>query len=117
MKFLCVCQGGTVRSAALAWLLKYHHGHDAIAASAERNSPDTLAMLVDWADRVVLMSKEIERWFPSDLLASPKVGMMDVGADVYGTPFHPQLQAMLSHACERWAARGWDRADFTFTIA
>ena len=45
MKVFCLCAGGVSRSVGLAFVLKYHYGHDAIAGSYEKNSPETIDML------------------------------------------------------------------------
>jgi predicted protein tyrosine phosphatase len=53
MKVLCVCHAGYVRSAATAMILK-NRGFDAIAVGVNHASPETLKMLGEWADRILL---------------------------------------------------------------
>ena len=108
MKFLCVCEGGNVRSVALASILKMHGQQDAIAASARWNSVDTLTMLWQWADHVIVMAAEIFALLPPELSRQTKVSLVDVGPDVYGAAFHPALQGMLVPIVQSWQARQWD---------
>jgi hypothetical protein len=107
-KFLCICQGGTVRSSALAWLLKYNGGQDALAASAEKNSAATLRLLWKWADYVVFMSPEILQYMPPAVLKGKRYAIVDVGADRYGSPFHPELMGQLAPVVAEWQRRDWD---------
>lgn len=107
-KFLCICQGGNVRSAGLAFILKYHGGQDAIAASTFSNSPETLTMLCDWADYIILMAQDVLATMPPGVLAKRRYALVDVGPDRYGSPFHPELQGMLMPVVQQWAANDWD---------
>src|SRR5574341_2025426 len=50
LKVLCVCNGGNVRSVALAEALKGSFGCEAISASTYWLSRETMKMLCDWAD-------------------------------------------------------------------
>lgn len=106
-RFLCVCQGGNVRSAALAGILKMHHGQDALACGVLSNSDDTLRVLAEWADYIVFMSQEIMPEWPPDL-ATEKICLVDVGPDIYGHPFHAVLQQMLTEVVDQWADRNWE---------
>lgn len=106
-RFLCVCRGGNVRSVALAYLLKYGHGQDAMAVSAECNTADTLQMLCNWADYVILLTPEVFPFLDGKCLWTEKFAMVDVGPDIYGAAFHPELQAKLKPVVDEWAAREW----------
>jgi len=57
MRVLGVCQGGNVRSAALGDIHKCGDDLDAIACSWERNTPETIALLGDWADRICVLER------------------------------------------------------------
>ena len=48
-RVLCVCAGGNVRSASVAYKLK-ELGVDALTLGVLRNEPETGKMLLDWAD-------------------------------------------------------------------
>lgn len=101
MKILCVCQGGTCRSVGLARVLKDRdvagRNHDAVAASWQWNSPQTLEMLGQWAELVVVMEPWMVERLPQPIRA--KTAVCDVGPDRYGTPINPELVAQ----CLAWA--------------
>ncbi len=107
LKWMCVCQGGNVRSGALKNILNYNFGQDALSVSAEKNSAETLAMLYDWADRVVWLTPDVKQWWPSRLSLS-KVALVDVGPDRFGSPLHPELCGMLLPVASAWKARDWN---------
>ena len=54
MKILCICQGGNVRSVAMAQHLK-EKGHEAIAIGMDHTSKETYKMLIDWSDKIIDM--------------------------------------------------------------
>ncbi len=83
-KILCVCRGGVSRSNGMASLLKYGAGHDAIAAGFEGNEPETLDMLFQWAEIIIVMRE----WFKTKIpdRYHNKVRIIDVGEDVYFAP-------------------------------
>lgn len=89
-KFLCVCDGGNVRSVALAFELKHTHKQDAIAAGRWCASPDTLEMLCQWADVIVIMQPCMEESISPEYKA--KLRCVDVGPDRYGVYIHPDLR-------------------------
>jgi predicted protein tyrosine phosphatase len=104
-RWLCVCQGGLVRSAALAWVLKVEHGQDAIPAGWQWNSKGTLDSLCEWADYVVVMQPHFAKKL--DQRFRPKVRAVDVGADTFGHPQHADLQKFLRGVVAGWAERGF----------
>ena len=57
MRVLGVCQGGNVRSVALGDILKYGYHVDALTCSWERSTPETIALLGDWADRICVLER------------------------------------------------------------
>jgi hypothetical protein len=89
MKILTVCDEGNNRSVMLAHHLKYW-GHDVIPAGVKRNSPDTLALLEGWADRIIVTERGQERHFGAE-----KVQLWDVGPDVFPRPFNRDLLAVV----------------------
>ena len=89
MKAVCLCQGGNTRSVACGFVLKYSYGIDAIACGWEKNSPQTLEMLFNWADHIFIMQKEFEHFVPVDY--HPKLHVIDVGPDVWFNSLHPDL--------------------------
>lgn len=94
MKILTVCQGGNIRSVALACRLKSLHGHDALACSRESNSPETIKMLCTWADMVVVMEPEYADCIPMEFRG--KLHICDVGPDRWGAAFRPELQDLIA---------------------
>lgn len=83
-KILCVCWGGCSRSVGLSNTLKYGHGHDTLAVGIEGNSPETLKMLCQWAEVIVVMSAHMIDDIPKEF--ESKVRLCEVGKDVYFNP-------------------------------
>lgn len=101
MKVLCVCQGGNVRSVALATRLKQKHRVDALACGLEKNAPATVALLCEWADRIVVMETRFVGLIPE--CARWKVESCDVGPDRFHRADNPELQALIRpYATELW---------------
>ena len=88
MKILVVCDQGNNRSVTIAHHLKYW-GHDVISAGLTMNAQDTLELLVDWADRIILTDRT--QAIVTNHEAGAKVQLWDVGPDVYPRPFNKQL--------------------------
>ncbi len=88
-----MCQGGQVRSVGLKFLLRYKYGHDVIACGYEANTPETLAMLFEWAEQIIILQPGFIEYVHKEY--KWKTICYDVGPDNYGNPFHPGLQAIL----------------------
>jgi len=67
MKILCICEGGNVRSVALAQHLK-EIGWEAIAIGWKYTSKETLLMLIRWADKII----DVREYLPEDLWHNPR---------------------------------------------
>jgi hypothetical protein len=110
-KWLCVCEGGTNRSVALALQLK-QAGQDALAGSWRYNSPETFQMLVLWADYVVVMQAEFAPILHEQLglshLIGDKMRCVDVGPDVYGSGTHLGLNQFLQGVVAEWRQKSWE---------
>jgi predicted protein tyrosine phosphatase len=78
-KFLCVCQGGSCRSVALAFLFKYKYGQDSLACGWEGNTPETLNMLCEWADGIFILESHFKEKI--DEKYHHKLSVYDVGPD------------------------------------
>ena len=102
-KFLCMCQGGNVRSVSLAFILKYQFKQDALACGWEGNTDETRKLLCDWADVVILMQAEFAQYVPEEY--KDKIRVVDVGPDNYGTPMHEGLLKFLFSVVSDWKAR------------
>lgn len=87
---LVLCQGGNVRSAAAAFLLRYKYGIDAVSASLECNSPDTLDLLYAWANYVLIMDERLMQYVPEEW-EKHRVRLCAVGPDHFGDPFRMDL--------------------------
>ena len=90
-----LCQGGNVRSVALGYILKYGQNVDCVALSWEKNSPETLAMMFDWADEIYVMQDEFKKYVPEKF--SEKLTVVDVGPDRWGCSLNPELLAIAGH--------------------
>jgi predicted protein tyrosine phosphatase len=103
-KVVTVCQGAHVRSVALKYLLTYKYGHEVLACGWESNTAETRNMLFEWADIIVIMQKEFEKYVPEQYHNKGderKLYSYDVGEDRYGNPFHPELQEGLIQMIEK----------------
>jgi predicted protein tyrosine phosphatase len=94
MKVLCMCQGGNCRSVACAYVLKYGYGLDALACGWQGNKPETLQMLFEWADLILVMQSHFIQHVPEQFHS--RVRSCDVGEDVW---FHikPDLIEKCKH--------------------
>lgn len=105
MKFLCICQGGTVRSGALAWALRYRFDQRrVIVASWEKTEQEDLDWLASWADYIIVMQPRFADKFTKH---SGKIRVLDVGEDRWNNPLHHELQQIVTTAAQGWASRGW----------
>ena len=98
-KFLCICQGGNSRSVALSFVIKYGTKHEALAASWEKNSPETFKMLFEWADNIFVLQEKFRRYVPVELWK--KLLVLDVGEDRWCNGLHPELLKLCQYLLER----------------
>jgi len=96
MKILVLCDEGNNRSVMVAHHLKYW-GHDVIPAGVKRNSPATLQMLSEWADKIIVTElrqiPEIEATWSTNF--TPKIDIWNIGPDNYPRPFNKDLLAIV----------------------
>jgi predicted protein tyrosine phosphatase len=109
MKIAVFCQAGICRSAAMANVLKTQYGHDALNAGLGYNSEETIRMLGDWADRIVVMQKELLPLVPRELRS--KTVVADVGPDIWKNSSDPDLVRRSALIASQWAQEGWKMAD------
>ena len=95
LKYLIVCDGGNVRSAALATTLKLDYGQEAIAVGRLYMSSETMVMLSNWADRIILMQAHMIESIPD--FNQNKCGVADVGQDRWGIYIHPELNELVNN--------------------
>lgn len=89
MKILCLCSAGAVRSVTLAFVLKFKYKHDALAASLDKNSDETLHMLYQWADKIVAVTEGLYDQIPLEYL--DKSMFLDIGEDIWKQSLDPKL--------------------------
>lgn len=105
MKFLCICEGGTVRSGALAWSLRYNFNQTRVFQASWLKSPqEDLDMMGAWADYIIVLEARFADKFQK---FKWKIRVLDVGPDIWRDPLHPALQNIVSTAAQRWASAGW----------
>lgn len=84
MKVLCVCEGGNVRSRALAYVLHDLMGHEAIPVGVRWMTAETMILLGMWADRIVVMQPHLAERLTVIPRLHEKLRVLDVGPDTYG---------------------------------
>lgn len=105
MKFLCICEGGTVRSGALAWSLRYNFNQGRVIQASWLKTPqEDLDMLATWADYIIVLEPKFADKFER---FKSKVRILDVGPDVWKNPLDPNLQKIVSEYAQRWKAKNW----------
>lgn len=101
-----MCEGGVVRSVAMACVLKANHNQDAIACSWKWNPPETRRLLYAWADYIVLMESYFIKHVPKKF--HHKTRVVDVGPDRYGSSMNLELCSFLLDVTNGWSARDWE---------
>lgn len=91
MKILTVCHGGSCRSIAAAYLLKYQLGFpDTVSMGVKVNSPETQNMLCRWADKIIVTGEEeILQKIPRQF--QEKTDWLDIGPDIWHNPMNQGL--------------------------
>lgn len=91
MNILTMCQRGDHRSVLVASILRNERKQrDVISCGAYTFSQETLVMLYDWADKIIVTTREVlESVHPE---YQDKVILVDLGPDPYGPNFHPPFK-------------------------
>ena len=97
MKILVVCHQGNNRSVTVANQLRYWK-HDVLTAGLEVNPKETLDLLCDWSDRILVVEFGMERQL--DKRHRDKVEVWHVGPDEYPRPFNKELLARVTALME-----------------
>lgn len=114
MKFLCVCNGGNVRSVGLARQIKDSYGtytnfntalfrgikHEAIAIGIHCTTKETIKLLINWADKVIDLSDDEETREMLKEMSNKKYFKCYIGEDVWDNPYHPELKKKLKKIVE-----------------
>lgn len=90
MKILTVCERGLNRSTTAQWLLSHEPDTEVISAGVLTLSPETMQMLVDWADKIVLLDGRYREGWPAE-----KLVVWDVGPDIFEHHLNPDLVRIL----------------------
>ena len=111
MKILTICSAGTCRSVAMAHRLKMDYGHDAVPLGHDHNKRETLDMMSDWADRIIVMEPK----YAGGLLARNAKKLVppeltNVGPDVWGNALSPNLQRIIGPMAENLHHKGYLKA-------
>lgn len=105
MKFLTLCEGGAVRSVCLASVLRWEFGQDGVPLSGSKSGQDTVDMLSEWADYIVIL------WPPAAerILTkhAHKIRIFDIGPDVWKNSMHRDLLKIMLEKCEEWRLKEW----------
>lgn len=91
LKVMTMCRGGNVRSATLAYVLKYKYHVDAVACGHEGNSKETRKMLCEWADYILVAELYMREFIDKEY--QYKTHVYEIGADTWGMALHPDLIA------------------------
>lgn len=80
MRILCVCSQGNKRSVFTRFIL--NHSHDALAMGVNVNSPETIRMLSEWAEVILLAHPKMKKSIP--VKCQGKVDdRFTIGDDIY----------------------------------
>ena len=98
-KVVCICRGGQVRSVAARFILADRHGlRKVLACGWEKNDPETVAMLCEWADAVLVVGSASDWNLPT---AKDKTVLLDIGPDRWGHYGNGELVGVLTPLIER----------------
>jgi len=90
VKIVTMCRQGLCRSVALADVLKLHFEPvDVIPIGHFGNTKETRDMLIDWADKVVVMEANYAKYVADR--DKHKVLICDVGPDIFGNSKNRKL--------------------------
>ena len=93
IKILCVCNQGNCRSVGTRMCLNNRGYTNVIAIGAINTSMNTLAMLWNWADLILLAKPTHKVFFP----LSDKVYIkFTIGEDKWGNPYNEELHKIVN---------------------
>jgi|ERR1035437_6155431 hypothetical protein len=97
-KVLTVCSEGINRSQVLAAIIKYKAG-DTIAIGVNNTSPETLEMLYEWAEWIIVVDARLIPLIPEKYAS--KVHDWDVGEDRYPREYNKELLEIFHRYMEK----------------
>lgn len=89
MKILTICDQWNNRSVTLASQLKYW-GNDVISAGLSTNSQETLHMLFEWADKIIITEDTQKIEYECE-----KIILCPIWPDIYPRAFNPELLSIV----------------------
>lgn len=95
IKILCVCQKGCSRSVGTVYRLNRRHFNNVLAVGHQTTSAETLRMLCEWADIILLAEPHMLEHLPLEGLWPKVEHRFTIGPDVWGKAFHPELQEII----------------------
>lgn len=96
MKYLCICQYGHSRSVAMCREL--HRRKLEAVACGYGTAPSAIAVLGEWADRILILASEYTIRLPELKHLQQKVIYVPIGPDKWSNPYHPEL----AEICKKW---------------
>ena len=111
-KILCICNHGNVRSAALKYLIWRLNGnsnihnpknikYESIAVGAHSTTDKSLKYFINWADKVVDLSDDVESTqIKLRKMAKEKYIRFHIGKDIWRNSMHPDLHNLLKNFVE-----------------
>ena len=89
-KILCVCNQGNCRSVGTRYLLNKHGYKNVIAIGGANTSAETLKMLSDWAD-IILLAKPVHNRFIPEENRIKINEQFTIGEDLWNNPMNKEL--------------------------
>lgn len=94
IKILCVCQEGNCRSVGTRYCLRKRGYLNVIAIGWNQTSIETLKMLCDWADKILVAKEYHGDKLPTGHSKIDKNFI--VGEDKWGNPMHHELHSIIN---------------------
>lgn len=88
MRILVVCEYGINRSVTIASQLKFL-GHDTISTGTNMTTRETMDMLSEWADRIIIVEPYMNTFIRAK--DRDKIRLWDTGPDMYPRPYNKAL--------------------------
>ncbi|HXJ31083.1 MAG TPA: hypothetical protein VNG35_10595 [Gemmatimonadales bacterium] len=109
MRIVTVCEYGLNRSVTAKWLLQFRD-HEVIPAGVKNLSEDTLDMLFDWAELVILLDARYHSVLMDLTVPADKILVWDVGPDRFDHHHNRELIGLLREHAARTDPSIWTRA-------
>lgn len=101
MRILCLCRSGRVRSHAMKVAVEFR-GHEALNAGVLKATPETLKLLCDWANLVLVA----EEWMIDKLDTTKPIINLDLGPDIWRTRVNDDLLKTVQKALKKVRKNG-----------